>query len=86
MKNKNTVTIMVKNEPITISQSDFWYFKNLMNNISNYYSSDINKSKRILVKIPGTGQYKNINIQLFNEIKIQIDNLVSYYKKNLQLF
>lgn len=86
MSKTNSIKLKIKDESILISQSEFWYFKNMLNNISFYYSSNENKSKNILIKIPGTEKYKYINISYFNQIKEQIDSILKIYIEDHQLF
>ena len=64
MKNSNKVNIKINDEYFCLHQNEFWYFKNMLNDIIQYYKTNNNKLKNVIIKIPGTGKYKVINHQI----------------------
>ena len=86
MNKANHIQLNFTDESILLSQSDFWYFKNLLNKISYYFSSNQNKTNNVLVKIPGSGKYKCVNISSFNNIKDQMEYHLNKYRDNYQLY
>ena len=72
MKNSNKVNIKINDEYFCIHQNEFWYFKNMLNDIIQYYKTHNNKLKNVIIKVPGTGKYKIINSE---SEKIEIKDL-----------
>ena len=86
MNKNHSIKLKFSDESILISQSDFWYFKKLLNNISYYFKLNQNKNKNILIKVPGSGKYKCINIYSFNNIKEQMERHLTKYKQDYKFF
>ena len=85
MYSLNQVKIEIDREMFIIKQNEFWYFSNMLKNISDYYKIKDNQSKTILLKIPGTGKFKQVNYLIFNRICDQIDKVINNYKKESQI-
>ncbi len=68
MKSKNQVMIKINKEKFIIHQNEFWFFSNMIKKISDYYKIKDNQRKSILLKIPGTGQFRQINYLIFENI------------------
>tara|TARA_B100001029_G_C15014723_1_gene426559 strand:- start:403 stop:660 length:258 start_codon:yes stop_codon:yes gene_type:complete len=85
MKNSNKVNIKIDDEYFYIQQNEFWYFKNMLNDIIQYYKTNNNKLKNVIIKVPGTGKYKIINYQVLNNIIQQINKIFNSYKIEYQL-
>ena len=85
MYSLNQVKIEIDREMFIIKQNEFWYFSNMLKNISDYYKLKDNQSKTILLKIPGTGNFKQVNYLIFNRICDQIDKVINNYKKESQI-
>ena len=85
MNSKRQVTIEINKEKFIIDQSEFWFFSNLIKKISDYYKIKDNQSKTILLKIPGTGQFRQIDYLIFDNIFNQINRLINIYKNELQI-
>ena len=85
MNSKNQVTIKINKEKFIIDQNEFWFFSNMIKKISDYYKIKDNQSKSILLKIPGTGQFRQINYLIFENISNQISRLIKIYKNKLQI-
>ena len=49
------------------------------------YKIKDNQRKSILLKIPGTGQFRQINYLIFENISNQISRLIKIYKNKLQI-
>ena len=65
MIDRKHVPIIVNGEVFTIEQNEFWYLSKLLKNISYYYKTKNNKKKFILLKIPGTGEFRKINYVMY---------------------
>lgn len=85
MKNSNKVNIKIDDEYFYIQQNEFWYFKSMLNDIIQYYKTNNNKLKNVIIKVPGTGKYKIINYQVLNNIIQQINKIFNSYKIEYQL-
>ena len=85
MKSKNQVMIKINKEKFIIDQNEFWFFSNMIKKISDYYKIKDNQRKSILLKIPGTGQFRQINYLIFENISNQISRLIKIYKNKLQI-
>tara|TARA_Y100000590_G_C15661838_1_gene992983 strand:- start:1218 stop:1475 length:258 start_codon:yes stop_codon:yes gene_type:complete len=77
------IAININNEKINIQQNEFWYFKNMLNEISNYYDLNENRTNSILLKIPGTGKFKKINHEIFCNLNMQINSIIKKFKNEL---
>ena len=85
MNQTKQVTIKINKEKFIIEQNEFWYFRNMLKNISDYYNIRSNRGKIILLKIPGTGKFRQINYSIFNTLLTQINNVMNNYKHELQV-
>ena len=81
--NNKFISINIQNEKINIQQNEFWYFKNMLNQISNYYDLKENKTNSVLLKIPGTGKFIKINYKIFSNLIQQINSIVKKFKNEL---
>ena len=77
------ISINIQNEKINIQQNEFWYFKNLLNQIANYYDLKENKTNSVLLKIPGTRKFKRINHSTFCDLIMQINYIIKKFKNEL---
>ena len=83
MKGAGQTTIVIDKERFIIEQNEFWYFRFLLINISDYYKIKDNQGKAILLKIPGTKIFKRINYSIFRQVIKQVDDLIATYKREL---
>ena len=83
MDKSKQVSITIDKEKFIIEQNEFWYFRFLLINISDYYKIKDNQGKAILLKIPGTKIFKRINYSIFRRVIKQVDNLIATYKREL---
>ena len=77
------ISINIQNEKINIQQNQFWYIKNMLNQIANYYDLKENKTNSVLLKIPGTGEFKRINHSTFCNLIMQINSIIKKFKNEL---
>ena len=85
MHNKNQVNIKIVDESFIFEQSEFWYFKKMIENIYHYYKEQLDNSKIVLIKIPGTYKLKKVNFEAIVKIMDQIEKIFSYYLNDIQL-
>tara|TARA_Y100001970_G_C14233717_1_gene860450 strand:- start:976 stop:1236 length:261 start_codon:yes stop_codon:yes gene_type:complete len=85
MQSLNQIKIEIDREMFIIKQNEFWYFSNMLKKISNYFKIKDNRSKTILLKIPGTGKFKQVDYLIFNRICNQVDNVINNYKNEVQI-
>tara|TARA_B100001123_G_C14425909_1_gene676602 strand:+ start:153 stop:413 length:261 start_codon:yes stop_codon:yes gene_type:complete len=83
LKGIKQVTIVIDKEKFIIEQNEFWYFRFLLIDISDYYKIKDNQGKAILLKIPGTKIFKRINYSIFRQVIKQVDDLIATYKREL---
>ena len=83
MDKSKQVSIKIDKEKFIIEQNEFWYFRFILNKISDYYEIKDNQSKTILLKIPGTKIFKKINYSIFRQVIKQVDDLIATYKREL---
>ena len=84
--NNKFISINIQNEKINIQQNEFWYFKNMLNQISNYYNLKENKINSVLLKIPGTGKFIKINYKIFSNLIIEVNSIVKKFKNELDFY
>ena len=84
MKIHKEVSVKINDEYFYIKQNEFWYFINMLKKVSNYFKQDNHQSNDILIKIPGTGEYRKINYIMFNNLKNQLEQIFQQYKLELQ--
>jgi len=77
------IPIDINDETFLIKYNEFWYFRVLLKKISIYYNIRENKKKWILLKIPGTGQFRKINYYIYSHIMNQINEIINIYLKNM---
>jgi len=71
------VNIEINDSIISLKLNEFWYFRYYLKNISNFYSKDENKAKKIMISFPGTSlrlvaNHKNIK-SISNQVKSYIE-------------
>ena len=71
------INIEIEGSVISLSLNEFWYFRYYIKNVSHFYDKLENKSKKVMIKFPGTSfhfvadrkEIKNIS----NQVKTYID-------------
>ena len=85
MYNKNSVVIKIDNESVIFQQNEFWYFSKMIKNIYEDYDTQLNHTKNILIKIPGSGKFKKVNFASIKKIMKQIKVIIDSYTDEASL-